>query len=231
VGTDAAQKLGGRHGHDVGLTPLTKQVIGAKATAHDERNGYWFWGLVAAFIGIPELLAGFSKTLKADIPWPTISNLVGKDLEAHHHWIALIVVGVIVIVATHTLTYPPSKKKAGRALRHDAAQALHLAWSGRYIVAVAACGVAAGVIGSIADANKNELGYAIYVTLTVTGVVVPSLLAYGWNRVLAIPTLFATIAYLQARQAWVAALVITLLAVLTFHLALYPWPNYHFGSP
>ena len=72
VGADAAQKSGGRHGPAVALTPLTKQVIGANVTAHDERNGYWFWGLVAAFIGIPELLAGFSKTLKADIPWPTI---------------------------------------------------------------------------------------------------------------------------------------------------------------
>lgn len=213
------------------MTPLTKQVIGANVTAHDERNGYWFWGLVAAFIGIPELLAGFSKTLKADIPWPTISNLVGKDLEAHHHWIALIVVGVIVMVATHTLTSAASHKKAGRALRTDASQADQLPWSGGYIVAVAASGVAAGVIASIAGANKNELGYAIYVTLTVAGVVVPSLLAYGWHKVLAIPTLFATIAYLRARQPWVAALVITLLVVLTFHLALYPWPNYHFGSP
>ena len=68
----AARKPDGRSGTTVALTPLTKQVIGANVTAHDERNGYWFWGLVAAFIGIPELLAGFSKTLKADIPWPTI---------------------------------------------------------------------------------------------------------------------------------------------------------------
>ena len=135
------------------------------------------------------------------------------------------------MVATHTLTSAASHKKAGRALRTDAAQADQLPWSGGYIVAVAASGVAAGVIASIAGANKNELGYAIYVTLTVAGVVVPSLLAYGWNKVLAIPTLIATIAYLRARQPWVAALVITLLVVLTFHLALYPWPNYHFGSP
>ena len=206
-------------------------AIGAKACAHDERNGYWLWGLVGAFIGIPELLAAFSKTPKADIPWPTISNLVGKDLAAHHHWVALIVVGVIMMVATHTLTCPLRNKKAGRALRNDASQADHLPWSGGYIVGVAGSGVVAGVIASAAGANKNELGYAIYLTLTLTGVVVPSLLAYGWNRVLAVPTLFATIAYLRARQAWVAACVSTLLVVLTFHLALYPWPNYHFGSP
>ena len=208
-----------------------QQVIGANVTTHDERNGYWFWGLVAAFIGIPELLAGLSKTLKAHIPWPTISNLVGKDLEAHHHWVAVIVVGVIVMVATHTFTHPVSNKAAGRALRAAASQADQLPWGGRYIAFVGASGIAAGVIASIAGANKNELGYAIYVTLTITGVVVPSLLSYAWNKVLAIPTLFATIAYLRAWQPWVAALVITLLVVLTFHLALYPWPNYHFGSP
>jgi hypothetical protein len=57
VDAEAARKPGGRPGTAVALTPLTKQVIGANVTAHDERNGYWFWGLVAAFIGIPELLA------------------------------------------------------------------------------------------------------------------------------------------------------------------------------
>jgi hypothetical protein len=49
--------------------------------------------------------------------------------------------------------------------------------------------------------------------------------------VLAIPTLFATIALLRARAPWVVVAVAALLAVLLFHLALYPWPNYHFGSP
>jgi hypothetical protein len=71
----------------------------------------------------------------------------------------------------------------------------------------------------------------MYVTLTITGVVIPSALAYWWNRVLAIPTLFATLAYLRARAAWVATLVVALLVVLLFHLALYPWPNYPFGGP
>jgi len=62
-------------------------------------------------------------------------------------------------------------------------------------------------------------------------VLVPSALAYWWHRVLAIPTLFAAIAYLRARVPLIAVLVVALLIVLLFHLALYPWPNYHFGSP
>jgi hypothetical protein len=212
------------------MTPVAHDFVGDRVSHRDELNGYVFWGLVALFIGVPELLAAFSSTLKADIPWPTISNLVGKDLERHHHWVALIVVGLIVVVTIHTLTYPAAKKKAGRAVRHPD-EVVHVSWSGRYIVLVAAAGVAAGVIASVADASKNQLGYAIYITLTIGGVVVPSALAYWWNRVLAIPTLFATLAFLRLRAAWVAALVVALLVVLTFHLALYPWPNYAFGGP
>jgi hypothetical protein len=210
---------------------LAGRLIGATVSGRDETNGYVFWGLVALFIGIPELLAAFSKTLKADIPWPTISNLVGRDLESHHHWVALIVVGVIVVVTLHTLESTDGRKKAGRTLRAPAEQASDLAWGRWYIAVVAGAGAVAGLVASAADADKNQLGYAIYVTLTVTGVVVPSALAYWANRVLDIPTLFAALAFLRHRAAWVAALVVALLVVLMFHLALYPWPNYHFGAP
>jgi hypothetical protein len=169
--------------------------------------------------------------VKADIPWPTISNLVGKDLESHHHWVALIVVGVIVVVTLHTLESTDGRKKAGRTLRAPAEQASDLAWGRWYIALVAGAGAVAGLVASAADADKNQLGYTIYVTLTVTGVVVPSALAYWANRVLDIPTLFAALAFLRHRAAWIAALVVALLVVLLFHLALYPWPNYHFGTP
>jgi len=87
------------------------------------------------------------------------------------------------------------------------------------------------VIASVAGASKNELGYAIYVTLTAFGVLLPSALAYWWHRVLSIPTLFAAVAYLRTRIPFLAVVVVALLVVLLFHLALYPWPNYHFGSP
>jgi len=211
-------------------TPLTRKLAGV-ASRRDEVNGYLFWGLVALFIGAPELLAGFSKTLRADIPWPTISNLVGKDLEAHHHWIALLVVGLIVAVTAHTLSHPDEQKVAGRALRAPAEEANPLPWGRWYIAAVAVAGVAAGVIASAVGANKNELGYAIYLTLAILGIVIPSALAYWAHRVLDLPTLLATLAFLRARAPWIALVVVALLAVLLFHLALYPWPNYHFGAP
>jgi hypothetical protein len=65
----------------------------------------------------------------------------------------------------------------------------------------------------------------------VFGIAVPSALAYFWHRVLSIPTLFATVALLDARHRSVAALAVALLVALAFHLALYPWPNFRFGSP
>lgn len=218
------------------MTRPAQKLVGTTLSQRDESrrteiSGYVFWGLVALFIGVPELLAAFSQTLKADIPWPTISNLVGKDLERHHHWFALVVVGVIVVTTVHTLMYPPERKHAGRALRNPAHRAVQLFSSGWYIVLVAAVGAAAGFLASVAGADKNQLGYAIYLTLTVFGIVVPSALAYWFNRVLAVPTLFATIALLRIRVSWVAALVVALLVVLLFHLALYPWPNYRFGAP
>jgi hypothetical protein len=214
---------------------LSRQIVGSRATRRDELNGYIFWGLVTLFIGVPEILAAVSDTVKAKIPWPTISNLVGKDLEGHHHWIALIVVAVIVVVIMHTLSHPADEKKAGRALRADAESkdVRTLRWGRPYIAAVALAGAIAGIVASAVGADKNQTGYAIYVTLAVLGIVVPSALAYWANKVLDIPTLFATLAYLRKRTGgpWIAMTVVTLLAVLCFHLALYPWPNYHFGTP
>jgi hypothetical protein len=197
----------------------------------DERNGYVFWGLVALFIGIPEVLAALSDTLKARIPWPTISNLVGKHLEAEHHWIALVVMGVIVLVIYHVLTRPADRQQAGRTLRESPHTTTSWNWGGRYIVFVVIAGVVAGALASGLDAGKIVLGYAIYVTLAVTGIAIPGALAYWWGKVLNIPTLFATFAYLQHRTRLAAALLIALLVILIFHLALYPWPNYRFGGP
>ena len=199
-------------------------------TRREELDGYLFWGLVAVFIGAPELLAAFSARLRRDIPFPTISNLVGHDLERHHHWVALVVVALIVLVIYHAATYPRSQTRVGRALQGPAEDAVMLEWGRPFVVLVALSGAVAGLVAAALGAGKNELGYAIYGTLAVVGVVVPSALAYWWNRVLGIPTLFATLAALATRARWLAAVAIALLALLLFHLALYPWPNYPFGS-
>lgn len=193
-----------------------------------ERNGYWFWGLIALFIGVPEVLAALSKTLRADIPWPTISSLVGRELERRHHWVALVVMGVIVVVAYHAATY--RRTREGRAIRKPLENVDVWTWGGWYVAGVALAGTAAGLIASALDAGKETVGFAIYITLTV-GAIAPSVLAYVGAKVLDVPTLFATVSYLQKRAHWAAAAIVALLVVLLFHLALYPWPNYTFGGP
>src|SRR6478672_7680864 len=50
--------------------PLVRQLVGPSVGRDDERNGYWFWGLIALFVGVPDVLAGISGTLRAHIPWP-----------------------------------------------------------------------------------------------------------------------------------------------------------------
>jgi len=193
-----------------------------------ERNGYWFWGLMALFIGVPEALAALSTTLRADIPWPTISDLVGRHLERRHHWVALLVMGVIVVVAYHAATYRPTRQ--GHAVRKPADDVEVWRWGGWYIVGVAIVGAAAGFLASALGADKDTLGFVIYGTLAVAALA-PSVLAYFGAKVLDVPTLFRTVSDLQRRAHWAAAVFVAVLVVLLFHLALYPWPNYTFGVP
>lgn len=213
---------------------VTRSLVGTSAppSRRDEANGYLFWGLLTLWIGIPELLAGIKWTREhLNPPWPTISNLVGKDLESHHHWVALIVVGLIGFVVVHAVTYPAEAKTLGRAA--SGSEVASPGFGLAYIFLTAAAGIIAGAIAAIAGANKNHLGYSIYVTLAFFGIIVPSLFRKFSGKVLAVPTLFATLALLRGHRHghWVAAAVAALLFVLTFHLALYPWPNYHFGVP
>jgi hypothetical protein len=213
---------------------VTERIVGSgvrAVTAAEERNGYVFWGLVALFIGVPEVLAALSRRLRHAIPWPTVSGLVGRDIEARHHWTALLVMGAIVVVAYHVLTYPSERKRLGRAAPPGTtatSAAVGLAYAAATAVVVAGAGLAA----SVAGAGKNALGYAIYVPLAVLGVVLPSALPWLRRRVLAIPTLFATLALLRTHRGfhWLVAVLLAALVVLCFHLALYPWPNYPFGT-
>ena len=217
---------------------LSERIIGAPPTsvpAHYEVNGYVFWGLTALFIAVPEILAALSKHMKNIIPWPTISNLVGKDLERHHHWIALLVVGLIVVVALHTYAYPAENKILGQPVGPDpsSVDVVRWGWGPAYIALTALAAALSGTVASMAGATKNELGYVIYLTLFSMGVAIPSIFRHWLKKVLAIPTLFASIALLRAHRYchWVAAVIVAALVVLGLHLALYPWPNYHFGEP
>jgi hypothetical protein len=213
---------------------LAQQLVGSDAnvvTPQEERNGYLFWGLVTLFIGVPEVLAALSRRLQDAIPWPTISGLVGGDIEAHHHWTALVVLGSIVLVAFHVLTYPPERKRLGRSVPGPVSVTSATVGLG-YVVVTAVAVSVSGLAAATAGAGKDALGYAIYVPLALLGVALPSAFPWLRRRVLSIPTLFAALALLRTHGGfhWLAAVLLALLVVLCFHLALYPWPNYPFGT-
>jgi hypothetical protein len=66
-----------------------------------EKWGYVFWGSLGAFILVTEALAAFWS----DFPVPTISGTTGH-LELTRHWVKLIVVGGITILAARIAFYP-----------------------------------------------------------------------------------------------------------------------------
>ena len=79
---------------------------------------------MAILIAIPELLAAFGTNIT---PWPTISKTVG-NLETHHHWVRMLVMGGLVVLAARIVFYPwPNRKpdppakplppRLGKALR------------------------------------------------------------------------------------------------------------------
>jgi hypothetical protein len=69
-----------------------------------EKVGYIFWGIMAAFVAIPELIAA-----RWHVPWPTISETIGH-LEKHHHSVRILVVAGLAALATRIVFYPwPNK--------------------------------------------------------------------------------------------------------------------------
>jgi hypothetical protein len=69
-----------------------------------EKIGYVFWGVLALFVAIPELIAAGWH-----VPWPTISETVGH-LEKHHHWVRVLVVAGLASFTTRVVFYPwPNK--------------------------------------------------------------------------------------------------------------------------
>ena len=209
---------------------LREEFLAAGPVTPLERRGYALWGPLAVFIAVPEFLAALSKTLKADIPWPTISSTTGH-LESIQDWVAIVPVALIAIVAYHVAT--SSGLKAGHALRGGAppSDAQELPRGGLYVAFVLAFATVTGFVAAAAGAGKYTLGYAIYAALAVFAVAVPSALAYWAKKILGAPTLLKTIDYLQKRFHWVATVAIAGLAILLVHLALYPWPKFDHNPP
>jgi hypothetical protein len=91
---------------------ILRQFRAAGPVTAKEKIGYLVWGPIALVIGVTEILAALSKTLQNAIPWPTISSTVGH-LESRHHWVSVVVVATIAMVAFHAVAYPKDERTAG----------------------------------------------------------------------------------------------------------------------
>jgi hypothetical protein len=193
-----------------------------------ERRGYWFWGPTVGVVLTVELLAALSASVKNAIPWPTISSTIGH-LEKRWDWVAVIVVGLITVVAFHAIAYRAQQRDRGRAYRRagpartDKPAGRDVRWYNALLVAVLT-GIAIG-LAIVFGASKFQLGYVIYGVLGFFGIVLPSILAFAANRLVGFPSLFFTLEKLRHRLHAVAVIVVAGLTILAVHLAFYPWPD------
>jgi hypothetical protein len=73
--------------------------------------------------------------------------------------------------------------------------------------------------------EKLVLGYSIYGSLLVFGIVIPSLLVQVAHRDARFPSVWIPVAVLRDRFPVTPYLLVGGLAILVIHLALYPWPD------
>ncbi len=72
-----------------------------------ERRGYIIWGTLVAIILVTECLAAFWH----GFPIPTISGTTG-ELEKHHSWVKVIILGGLVTVGARIVFYPWPNRNA-----------------------------------------------------------------------------------------------------------------------
>jgi hypothetical protein len=203
-----------------------------------ERAGLAYWVPLAAVITAVEL-TGTKATKWHLIPWTTISTATGH-LETKWHWFAIVVVSLIVLVVYLGAAYARRRKLAvGRlkpvtlmaAQENPSASERAEPWrpgSLRYDVTVIVVAIVAGFIAHDATGSKFVGAFWVYGIFIGAGIVLPSAYAAVTERE---TTLFGAIRSLEWVLPWGSYALIAGMAVLAFHLALYPWPNVSHQSP
>jgi hypothetical protein len=205
----------------------------ARFPSEGEREwwGYGVWLFVGLVFGVPESWAGITSP-----PWPALSDTIGH-LEELWHPVRVIVVALIVFAAYHVVRYPPGRTgeiaaregtpkrrrtSCGRFARGGAAGAVPV-----LVYFPVAVGVVAGgsVLAAITTSGAFVLGYVIYGLIAIFLVLIPNALAFWFATEVPFPTLSRTVANLQRRWCPAAMVIVAGLAVLTFHLVFFPWPD------
>jgi hypothetical protein len=205
----------------VAPAPDERSLLARALNAPDESTaqGYLFWGVAVGLILLVEALAAF-----ANVDWPTISSTVGH-LENRWTWIAAVVVAIIAASGFLALGVPSERKtRLGYTrVRSDHLDPRQVPFYTAYVPIAAT--LVALVVARAFTHDKYVLGYWIYGTVAVTGIVIPSVLVL-FKLQAQFPTLFETVRRIDGRlHYWVATAIAAGLGVLTIHLALYPWPD------
>lgn len=215
-----------------------------------ERRGYLVWGLVALVIAVPEIWGTFGNPWFYSIS-RTTAHL--EDLWSGVRAIVVALIAVAAVhavlyrpdrpdlprpgVKSLLLGRPISRTPSGRLTIKDGETIKEGGREGvpigdftdkvaiPYLVASAAVVAVAGGLAGVPSGGQYWQGYLIYGLITVFFVIIPNAVAYFYGRDFPFTTLFATVQSLERTRNFVTMIVIAGLAVLTFHLALYPWPD------
>ena len=82
-----------------------------------------------------------------------------------------------------------------------------------------------GWVAGVVWGDHWTLAYVVWSLIAAVVIVVPSVMAFIWGRYVPFPTLFRTVANLEARSHLVGLVVVAFIVGLLFHLAFYPWPS------
>ncbi len=199
------------------------------------RRGIVVWSVIGLILGIPELLGS-----NIDTWFYSISRSVGH-IEILWGGTRAVVVALIALAAAHALLYRDRTTSLFRGKPNSVQRGSlgHLIKSGRaetedevatwlwWLWVIAAVGIiVAGFLVPFTNDDPYSRGYVIYGSITLFFYVIPNVYAYFTGKA-AFTTLFATVKKLEGagKRPIVTMIIIAGLAVLMFHLALYPWPS------
>lgn len=218
-----------------------------------ERREAWGYGVWLSFAALVLVFELWAAIWGDSASWPTISATVG-DLEYHRPYLALIVVGVLVLFAYSAFRFPaaktgvlpapdvadgevggfagdellPSRTALGGRLTRSKTPVRELAAGVYFAIAVVVI-IVATVVAALTSDSETEFGVGrtLYGLIAFFWVIVPALLAWPKRFAVDIPflTLFETIRSLERRLRVVALAFAVGLVILLIHLVLYPWPS------
>lgn len=214
---------------------LSARWAAGEALTRPQRRGFAFWLPVGLVFGAVELGGALSGAFRNFIPWPTFSTTIGH-IEDGASWVGVIVVGVIAMVAYRAATHDSKEERTlhGRVIPATVTdsdikqleikapvQAFRYDWP----FVFTATALVAFAVNRFWSDEKLVLGYSIYGSLLVFGVVIPSLLVRYAHRDARFPSIWIPVEVLRKRFPVTPYLLVGGLAVLVIHLALYPWPD------